>query len=113
MNDDNVSNAGSSAIMRYAIEILKQAIKDISEGKCDEKELTETMARFHPENNGYFKEEDYINYDEVGQLLQLGWDRKKVRKICKEHNIPNVKVNNQHIGFSRKEILKLKDLISK
>ena len=60
---------------------------------------------------GYIKEDDFINYDEAGVLLGVRWDRRKLNNLCKEHNIINEKFNNQHIGFRKKDILRLKQLL--
>lgn len=98
-----------SPTMKYAIKLLQQVIKDIKDGECNEQELAEALVRFNPETNGYFKEEDFVNYDEVGDLLHLGWNRNRINELCKRHKIQNKQFNNMHIGFSRKEILRLKD----
>ena len=112
MNEKTVAKANNkSPIMNYAITLLKQVIEDIKSGKCSEQELTDTLSKFHPESNGYIKEDDFINYDEAGMLLGVRWDRRKLNNLCKEHNIINEKFNNQHIGFRKKDILRLKQLL--
>ena len=112
MNEKNIAKANKkSPTMNYAITLLKQVIEDIKSGKCSEQELTDALSKFHPESNGYFKEEDFVNYDEAGLLLGVRWDRRKLNNLCKEHNIVNQKVNNLHIGFRKKDILRLKQLL--
>lgn len=100
-----------SLIMQYAIKLLKEVIKDIQSGECSEEEVTELLAKINPENKGYFKEDDFVNYDEAGNMLHLGWNRNRLNHLCKVHKIENFKINNQKVGFKRKEILKLKQIL--
>ena len=100
-----------SPTMKYAIKLLQQVIKDIKSGECNEQELAEALVRFNPETNGYFKEEDFVNYDEVGNLLHLGWNRNRINELWKINNIKNYKVNNRCIGFPKKDILRLRQQI--
>ena len=100
-----------SLIMQYAIKLLKEVIKDIQSGECSEEEVTELLAKINPENKGYFKEDDFVNYDEAGNMLHLGGNRNRLNHLCKVHKIVNFKINNQKVGFKRKEILKLKQIL--
>lgn len=100
-----------SPTMKYAIHLLKGVIKDIRNGECAEEELIEAVGRFNPENRGYIKEVDYMNYDEACKALGIGWNRNRLNNLCKKYGIVNHKFNNAHIGFAKSDIIKLKSII--
>lgn len=103
----------NSPTMKYVISLLKQVIKDIRSGTCSEEELVAALVKFNPETNGYIREDMFMNYDEAGKTLGLGWNRNKLNDLCKLHGVVNHKFNNAHIGFKTKEIERLKDFIKK
>lgn len=103
----------NSPIMQYAIKLLHSIIENIKSGECSEKELIDSLYQFNPEKNGYFREDEFVNYDEAGQLLHLGWNRQKLNDLCKKNGIKTVKIKNRPVGFHRKDILKLKQLLKR
>lgn len=103
----------NSPTMNYIISLLKQVIRDIRSGTCSEEELVAALVKFNPETNGYIREDMFMNYDEAGKALGLGWNRNKLNDLCKLHGVVNHKFNNAHIGFKTKEIERLKDFIKK
>lgn len=112
MNDEKYAKENeTSTVMQYAIRLLNELIDDIRSGKCSEKEFTDAIAKFNPEVKGYVKEDDFMNYDEVGIELGMRWDRNKINRLCKTNNIKNRRFNNMTIGFPRKEILRLKEML--
>ena len=100
-----------SPTMKYAIHLLKGVIKDITNGECSEEELADALGRFNPENRGYIKEGDYMNYDEACKELGIGWNRNRLNNLCKKYNVVNHKFNNAHIGFAKRDIMELKLII--
>ena len=105
------ANNIKSPTVKYAIHLLKDVIRGLRNGDCTEEEVVDALARFNPENRGYIKEEDFINYDEACKELGIGWNRNKLNSLCKKYGIVNHKFNNAHIGFAKKDILKLKSII--
>jgi hypothetical protein len=101
----------NSSIMQYAIKMLKGIIEDIENGECGEAELADAMQRLNSQNKDCFKEDDFVNYDEAGLLLDLRWNRKRISELCKEYGIKNIRFKNKPIGFRKIEILKLKNMI--
>lgn len=101
----------NSPIMQYAIKLLKEIIEDIKSGECSEKELVDSIHQFNPEKKGYFREDEFVNYDEAGQLLRLGWNRQRLNDLCKKNGIKTVKIKNRPVGFHRKDILRLRQLL--
>lgn len=108
---DNLTNT-PRPMMNYVIKLLHQVIEDINNGTCDESQLTDALFKFNPELKGYFKEDDFVNYDEAGIILGLGWNRNKINSLCKTHNIKNVKISNKNIGFRKSDIERLKILLN-
>lgn len=93
-------------IRKAALDLLDRLKEQVAES-CDERALTESLAQFHPESNGYFKRSDYINADKAMNILQLGYNRAKFYALLKEYGITNNKLNNMPIGYKRAEIERL------
>lgn len=100
-----------SEIMQYTINLLKGIIEDIQNGQCGEKEVINALNKINIPDKNAFKEDDFVNYDEIGRILCLGWNRKKINELCKKHNIKVVRFRNRPIGFRKIEILKLKEIL--
>lgn len=109
--NDSKKNNKSSVTMQYVVKLLRQVIQDIKSGECGESELVDALIRFNPETKGYIKDDMFLNYDEAGQFLGLGWNRNRLNDLCKLYGIKNHKFNNAHIGFSKREIEKLKEIL--
>ena len=93
-----------SPIMKYAIVVLKNAIKDIINGECNEDEVADIMVKLNPERHGYINPDDYVNYDKAMKEMPFAYNRNKLNSLTKEYGIENKKVNNMPIGFNKKEI---------
>lgn len=78
---------------------------------CDEKEIVSTMSKFNPENNGYFKQDDFVTADKAMKILHLGQNRSRFFQLTKEYGIENHKISNQNIGFLRRDIDRLAELL--
>lgn len=100
-----------SPIKRAALAILDK-LKEQVLNDCDEQEIVKTMAKFNPETNGYFKQEDFVTADKAMRMLHLGQNRNKFFELTKEYGIENHKISNQNVGFLRKDIERLSELLS-
>ena len=100
-----------STIQRAALAILDK-LKEQVLNDCDEQEIVNTMAKFNPETNGYFKQEDFVTADKAMRMLHLGQNRNKFFELTKEYGIENHKISNQNVGFLRKDIERLSELLS-
>ena len=100
-----------SPIKRAALAILDK-LKEQVLNDCDEQEIVKTMAKFNPETNGYFKQEDFVTADKAMRMLHLGQNRNKFFELTKEYGIENHKISNQNVGFLRKDIERLYELLS-
>lgn len=99
-----------SPIKRAAISLLDK-LKEQVMTDCDEQEVISTMAKFNPENNGYFKQSDFVTTDKAMQILHLGYNRAKFFALMKEYGIINHKISNQYVGFLRKDIERLAQIM--
>lgn len=99
-----------SPIKRAALVLLDRLKEQVISG-CDETEIVSTMAKFNPENNGYFKQDDFVTADKAMKILHLGQNRSKFFQLTKEYGIENHKISNQNIGFLRKDIDRLAELL--
>lgn len=100
-----------SPIKRAALAILDK-LKEQVLNDCDEQEIVNTMAKFNPESNGYFKQDDFVTADKAMRMLHLGQNRNKFFELTKEYGIENHKISNQNVGFLRKDIERLSELLS-
>jgi hypothetical protein len=99
-----------SPIKRMALALLDK-LKEQVITDCDESEVVSTMSKFNPENNGYFKQDDFVTADKAMKILHLGQNRSRFFQLTKEYGIENHKISNQNIGFLRKDIDRLAELI--
>lgn len=100
-----------SPIKRAALAIIDK-LKEQVLNDCDEQEIVNTMAKFNPEANGYFKQDDFVTADKAMRMLHLGQNRNKFFELTKEYGIENHKISNQNVGFLRKDIERLSELLS-
>lgn len=105
MNEKELSPIKKMALSLWD-RVREQIIND-----CDEAEVIQTMAKFNPENNGYFKQDDFVTADKAMKILHLGQNRSRFFQLTKEYGIENHKISNQNIGFLRKDIERLAELI--
>lgn len=93
-----------SPTMKYAIVVLKNAIKDIINGECSEEDVVDMLAKMHPERHEYIKPSDNVNYDQAMHEMPFGYNRNKLSNLAKKYGVKNKRVNNMPIGFNIKEI---------
>lgn len=101
-----MSDVSISPLKRVALSLIDK-LKEQVISDCDEAEVLSAMAKFNPENNGYFKQEDFVTADKAMKILHLGTNRNKFFQLTKEYGIENHKISNQNVGFLRKDIEQL------
>lgn len=101
-----MSDVSISPLKRVALSLIDK-LKEQVISDCDEAEVLNAMAQFNPENNGYFKQEDFVTADKAMKILHLGTNRNKFFQLTKEYGIENHKISNQNVGFLRKDIEQL------
>lgn len=99
-----------SPIKRTALALLDSLKKQVMTD-CSEEEIVKSMAKFHPETNGYFKQDDFVTADKAMRMLHLGQNRNKFFQLTKEYGIENHKISNQNVGFLRKDIEQLCEVL--
>lgn len=97
----------SKPIIKMALMMLDNIRQQLIDGECDEADIQDAMTKFHPEKNGYFKQEDFVTADKAMKILHLGSNRVKFFELAKEYGIENHKISNQNVGFLRKDIERL------
>ena len=100
---------GTTPIKKAALNLLDK-LKEQVMTDCSDEEVTEALAKFNPERHGYFKESDYMNYDQALEYLHLGQNRTKLNELCKSYGIKCTRFNNAPIGFPKKDIVRLGEI---
>lgn len=99
--------------MRYVIGTLLDCIDNIINGKCDEGTIVSAMSTVQNNVNGRFSKEDLLTYDEAGNVLGFGTtNRVGLKKLLDKNGIKQVMIGNTKVGFSRSEILVLKERLN-
>lgn len=97
-----------SIIKKTALALLDK-LKEQVVNDCDDEEVAETMTKFHPSSREeYINPNDYCNADKAMDMLHLGYNRSRFFALTKKYGIKNHKINNQPIGFLKKDIERLK-----
>lgn len=100
-----MQNTNLSATKRLALSTLDFIKERIIKGDCSDEELQENMSRINCEaNDDYINKNDYVNADQAIKILGIGYNRNKLFELTKKYGVVNHTLNNQHIGFKRKEI---------
>lgn len=110
LTEERIKNAESNKLsptMRYAIVILKNAIKDIICGNCSEEDVADIVYKLNPERHGMIDPNDYINYDDAMKQMPFGYNRNKLNALTKKYGIETKRINNMAIGFDKREIKEL------
>ena len=97
-------------IKRTAIALLDE-LKEKVVNDCSDEDVVSTMSKFHPQVNGYFKQDDFVTADMAMRILHLGQNRNKFFRLVKEYGIENHKISNQNIGYLKKDIYKLSTIL--
>lgn len=100
-----------SPIKQAALKILDK-LKEQVINDCDDEQIAETMVKCHPSSHQeYINPNDYCNADKAMDMLHLGYNRAKFFALTKKYGIKNHKINNQPIGFLKKDIERLKEIL--
>lgn len=95
--------AGKSPIMQEARRFLQSIIDRIDNDQCSEEELLYLMGKVDAHSKGYFKKEDFVNYDEAMRILNIG-NRVTLKEYLEANGVKMQRVNNQRVGFLRSEV---------
>lgn len=96
------------------IDNIHQNIRNkIINNDCDEKDINNALVAFHPSvNKEYFNPKDFCNYDEACKILHISLtNRVKLKSICKQYGVECVYVKNRPLGFPRKDIERIAELM--
>ena len=92
-----------SATKRLAIKTIDY-IKECIINDCSDEELAENLQLIHVKGNkDYINKHDYVNVEQAMAIIGTK-NRTKFFEIVRSYGIVNQTLNNQHIGYLRKEI---------
>jgi vacuolar-type H+-ATPase subunit I/STV1 len=102
-----------SMIKRIAVEFLDNLKARVISNDCNDEDIMQAMAKYHPSvNKEYFNPNDYCNYDEALKILKLSNNRAKLKQLCDEYGIECVHIKNRPLGFPKKDIERLAEILS-
>ena len=120
MSEINLDNESKEKLkrlpltMRSLAKMLVGGLNDLVSEDCSEEEVIRTIHTIQSAQDDKYGNDDVVNYDEACRLLGLEpTNRVGLKKIINAHKIKQITINNVKIGFSKKEILKIKDNIKK
>lgn len=100
-------------ISRMALKIVDAIRERLINNECDEEELVNGLNKLNFETSKeYIRPKDYVNADEAMKMLGIGYNRSKFFALTKKYGIVNYTINNQHIGFRKKDIEDLANIIN-
>ena len=95
--------ADKSPTIKYARQIVQGFLDRIDSDQCSEEELLYFIERTDAHANGYYREDDFANYDKAQKILHMG-DRTKMKSFLDRHRVKMHKINNKPVGFLRCEL---------
>lgn len=101
-----------SPILSELHRIVSDWLHRIENNECDERQALSMVRKLNFESNGYYNSETNVNYDTAMKMVGIK-DRTKFKRICDQHGIKQVKINNNCIGFNKFEIEALAEEIKK
>lgn len=104
-----------SEISKTKLSVLSMidSFKNMVINDCDDETIMLKIHDLQILDNGTFREEDYLTYDEAIKELGINYNRNRLSDLAKKHGIRNRKFNSTHVGFHRDDIRKLKLLLQK
>lgn len=106
---DLMKLAKKSPMFSLLIKSLVGGINRLMNDERTEEEISYTMAKLSPDNNGFYNPKDYLTIDKCMVELGFGQNRVGCIKTLKEHKIYNEKFNNVSIGYNRNKVLALRE----
>lgn len=102
----------NNPVIKMALMMVDNIRQQLINGECDESDIQDVMTKYHPSvNKEYFNPKDYCNYDEACKILKLSSNRAKLRSLCDDYGIECVYVKNRPLGFPKKDIERLAEIL--
>lgn len=95
--------ADKSPTIKYARQIVQGFLDRIDSDQCSEEELLYFIERTNAHANGYFKANDFANYDTAQRILDIK-DRGTMKEFLDKHKVKMNKINNMPVGFFKCEV---------
>lgn len=104
--------ADKSPTIREARAIVQGFLDRIDSNQCSEEELLYFIERTNAHANGYYREDDFANYDKAQKILHMG-DRTNMKAFLDRHRVKMHKINNKPVGFLRCEVEALVGVVNR
>ena len=95
-----------SPIKKQLFFSLRDGMKRLLSDDCTDEEVAYMIEKTNTESKGYFSRSSFVNYDEAGRILGIG-NRTSLKALLDSHGIKMQRVNNQRVGFLRREVEQL------
>lgn len=90
-----------TGFLKLVKDLLKQAMEDADQ--CSDEELSMVVGSLNCERHGFIRPSDYVNTDEAMKFLRIR-SRNKFFETSRKLGIENKRINNQPIGFSKRDV---------
>lgn len=90
-----------TGFLKLVKDLLKQAMEDTDQ--CSDEELSMVVGSLNCERHGFIRPSDYVNTDEAMKFLRIR-SRNKFFETARKLGIESKKINNQPIGFSKRDV---------
>lgn len=93
--------------MKEARQYVQSILDRIDRDECSEEELSYFIERTNAHANGYYKEDDFVNYDKAQKILHIG-SRTAMKAFLDRNKVKMHKFGNVPVGFLTCEVEALK-----
>lgn len=99
-----------TGFLKLVKDLLKQAMEDADQ--CSDEELSMVVGSLNCERHGFIRPSDYVNTDEAMKFLRIR-SRNKFFETSRKLGIENKRINNQPIGFHKRDLERMYEEIHK
>ncbi len=103
---DNSTGNKKTPIIQFAINTLKEALRQLENDECDEEKILMSLSKLNNESTGKYDNNSFVTYDEAMRMLNVG-NRNALKKLLDANNVKQNKIGNIKVGFLRSDIEKI------
>lgn len=107
-----MSTEGLSPV-KLAILSMWEDVRDlILSPECDDEAIMVNANKISILNQGSFREDEYMTYDDAMKELGIGYNRNRLSTLAKKYGIKSRKFKNSPAGFHKDDISRLKLILA-
>jgi hypothetical protein len=91
------------AVTAIAEQALEDALARLRRGECNPEVIAHFLEQVNAESKGYFKEDDFANYDEARRILKIG-GRTTMKEYLDRKGVKMRKIGNTPVGFLKSQL---------